>query len=243
MNSKILTKNIAKMIADSEMHVASNRLAQRSYQTCVIGCLSGTRHNRPDIIKERYGLPLTLIRLIESVYERLPKAESQQFYLDFPRAIGADGKDLTRVSWAFLGETLRALPEQPVHIQAVIDPVIAGMDLLAAGKEWAATSTEAEARAEAWAEAWAAAAAARAAEAAAAGAAAEAAAEAAWAAWAAAEADSAEARAWAAEARAWAASAEEEFLRQRDSLLRLMRDAPVGVSPALRALVVDYKGA
>ena len=184
------TKNIQAMIQESHMHVASNALAQHSYQTCVIGCLSGVGKNRPDLIEARFGVPLMLIRLIESVYERLPAAESQQFYLDFPAAIGEDGKDLTRVSWAFLGEMLRAMPDQPALIQAAIDLVIVGMDLLAQGKEWPADEE----------------AAARAAEATKAARAAEAAARVA--------------------ARV-AGAGDKETQRQRDSLLRLMSDAPV----------------
>ena len=52
------------------------------------------------------------------------------------------GADLSLVEWRFLADMLRAMPEQPDDVQAVIDPVIAGMDRLGRGEEW----TEAEAR-------------------------------------------------------------------------------------------------
>jgi hypothetical protein len=58
------------------------------------------------------------------------------FFAAFPVAVANDGKDLTRVPWQFLVEVLKKLPQQPQEIQAVIDPVISGLSLLAEGKEW-----------------------------------------------------------------------------------------------------------
>jgi len=138
------------------------------------------------------------------------------------------------IGWRFLAEVLREMPVPDGEAKAVVDPVIAGMDLLAAGKDWpkaAAAEARAAARAAAW-EQWA---------------------HAAWsageAAWAAApplsaawEARAAElamwatraaAAAWAARAAgeeaAWAAQAAAEaglsFPRQCDILLRLMEEA------------------
>jgi len=48
----------------------------------------------------------------------------------------AKGKNLSFVIWKFIAAELRALPTTTVKVQSVIDPVIAGMDLLANGKDW-----------------------------------------------------------------------------------------------------------
>ena len=58
-------------------------------------------------------------------------------------AIAASTADLSLVLWRFLAAVLRAMPEQPRDVQAVIDTVIAGMDKLGHGEvavaaEWAA---------------------------------------------------------------------------------------------------------
>ena len=120
---------------------------------------------------------------------------------------------ICRVGWKFFAEEMRSLPPVPDDIQACIDPVINGIDLLAEGKEWpkaAACSAAADA-------ATARAAAARAAAAAAAAAYTAAAAAAYTAAYAYAAAYAA--------ANAYAAA--DARLRQRDLLLRLISEAPI----------------
>jgi hypothetical protein len=62
-------------------------------------------------------------------------------------AITTSTADLSLVHWRFLADVLRAMPPVPDDVQAVIDPVIAGLDRLGRGEEWA------EARVAAWAEA------------------------------------------------------------------------------------------
>ena len=88
--------------------------------------------------------PLPLKKIVESITYDLPKDEGQAFSDSVLRA--AWGKDLSLIHWVFLGEELRALPDDlPDHIQALVDTVIFGMDLRAAGKEWRdATATLAE---------------------------------------------------------------------------------------------------
>jgi len=51
-------------------------------------------------------------------------------------AITASKADLSLVHWRFLAKVLRAMPRQPADMQAVIDPVITGMDRLWRGEEW-----------------------------------------------------------------------------------------------------------
>ena len=194
----MLTRNIATLTAKIDAHRAADLLVQDIYydgetgKACFIGCLA--HGNNPTLIAEEYGLPEMVTRLIESIHERLPDDEMGEFFSAIPRAIGEDGKDLTRVPWLFLADVLRHLPKTTDEVQAVIDPVIAGMDMLASGEEWpvlaSAAADAADAAAEAWA-AWAAEAAARAAADAA-----DAAAEA-WAAWAAEAAARAARRGWA----------------------------------------------
>ena len=242
----ILTKNTDKLRQEVASHVAADSIVQGTYwdaennRGCFIGCLA--HDNDPAINEATYGLPVMVQRIAENIFEALPANEAKAFFAALPDAIQCDGKDLSKVGWQFFAAELRNLPEQSAEIQAVIDPVIAGMDLLASGQEWpaaaadwaaaaaeaaaAARAAEAAAAAADWAAAARAAAQAAAADAAAAEAAAEAAA--ARAAWAAAQAAAAAARA-AAQA-AWAAAqaaAAAARLRQRDLLLRLISEAPV----------------
>jgi len=194
-----------------------------------------------------YGIPIPLSRVAESIFEALSPSEAQDFFAAFPEC---SGKDLGRVQWQFLASELRALPPVTDDIQAAIDRVIDGMDLLGQGKEWSAADAHAAATnaraAAAHAAAWAAdATAVGAADAHAAHAAAWAAdatayvADAAYvAAWA---SDASDASAWPADTAAyvahaatWAAVSSAEASaratvrhRQRDSLLRLIKEAPV----------------
>jgi len=236
----MLTKNTEQLKQRVAEHVAADSIIQgvywdsRNMQGCFIGCLA--HDDDPAINEAVYGLPVVVQRIAEHIFEALPAADAKAFFAALPDAVGCDGKDLTRVGWQFLAAELRSLPEQPAEIQAVIDPVIAGMDKLASGQEWPAELAE-SARVAAGdagdagdAAAWWAAAAAAAAACWASGAAADVA----W--WASGAADAADAAAaqsaaWAA-TRAAAASAGASAgaaarLRQRDLLLRLISEAPV----------------
>jgi hypothetical protein len=159
-------------------------------------------------------------RIAESIFEALSDDEAKAFFAALPDAVDCDGKDLSKVGWQFLAAELRALPAETAEIQVVIDPVIAGIDLLASGQEWAVADATAAARA-AWAAAdtaaWVADAVAWAADAAADAARADWAARAAWAADAAAAANGA----------VWTAAADAARRRQRDTLLALISQAPV----------------
>ena len=169
----MLTKNTDKLRQEVAAHVAADSIIQRIYwdaeykRGCFIGCLAHA--NDPIINEATYGLPVMVQRIAENIFEALPADDAKAFFAALPDAVACDGKDLSRVSWQFFATELRSLPEQPAKIQAVIDPVIAGMDLLASGQEWPAADARAtDARAAAdWAAdaARAAAAAARAADA------------------------------------------------------------------------------
>jgi hypothetical protein len=224
----MLTINTDTLRAEVAAHVAADAVIQGTYWNgshgCFIGCL--THSNDATVLQERFGLPLPLVRICEGIFEALPTDEAKAFFAALPDAVARDGKDLSRVHWRVLAAELRALPGVPANVQAVIDPVIAGMDLLAAGGEW----TDAAAYAAARAADAAYAAAARAADAAYA-AAARAAAHAAYAAaYAAARAAAYAAHAAAADAAADAAYAAVDAIvdarrRQRDTVLRLIAEA------------------
>ena len=143
----ILTRNTAQLRQVVENHVAAYAVIQSD---CfgVIFCLNDidepvsalmlclNHSNDPVSAEKEYGLPIMVQRIADSIFERLPVEDALKFLAALPDAIGCDGKDLSRVAWKFLAQTLRNMPPQPAEIQAVVDPVIAGLELLAAGREW-----------------------------------------------------------------------------------------------------------
>ena len=227
MTDLMLTKNTDKLRQEVAAHVAADSIVQgiywdtKNHKGCFIGCLA--KNDSPVTNEETYGLPVMVQRIAENIFEALPVNDAKAFFAALPDAVSCDGKGLSKVGWQFLAAELRSLPEQSAEIQAVIDPVITGMDLLASDQVWDA----------AWATARAAAAARAAADAADDNAAAAAAAAARAAASADDKtADAAAAASWSADAaraatRAADADADAVRLRQRDLLLRLISEAPV----------------
>jgi len=140
----MLTKNTDQLKQRVAEHVATDSIIQGDYwdtetlRGCFIGCLAHS--SDPRINEATYGLPIAVQRIAESIFEALSADEAKAFFAALPDAVGCDGKDLSRVHWQFLAAELRSLPSQPSNIQAVIDPVITGMDLLAAGIEWPVTA-------------------------------------------------------------------------------------------------------
>ena len=235
----MLTRNFDQLSKEVKHHVECDAIRRGSYwdgsRGCFIGCLSHSGDTAK--VQDTYGLPIMLQRIAESIFESLPLKEAQAFFAALPTAVSCDNKDLSRFGWQFLASELRSLPPQPAEIAAVIEPVIVGMDLLAAGQEWsaayayAATTKSAAAAARAAAAAYAAATTTDTAAAAAAHAAyARAAAARAAAAYAATTKSAA--AAYAAAAAAYAAAAADTAaaaarLRQRDLFLRLIAEAPI----------------
>ncbi len=136
----MLTKNMAEFSATIKAHAAADLIERGTYydeesgRGCFIGCL--TRGDDIALIAEKYGLPMPLTRLLEHVFENLDIEDGRAFFTAIPDAIGRDGRDLSRVHWAFLREALRTMPAPPPHIQPVTNSVIAGMDILARGGKW-----------------------------------------------------------------------------------------------------------
>ena len=245
MTDLMLTRNTDKLRQKVAAHVAADSIVQGIYwdsenkRGCFIGCLA--KNDSPAINEVTYGLPIMVQRIAENIFEGLPANDAKAFFAALPDAVSCDGKDLSKVGWQFLAAELRSLPEQHEEVQAVINPVIAGMDLLASGQVWSAAAADAADAAAAdaadtadtaaaWVATRAAAWAARAAT---------------WAGWAAdARADAAACAAARAAARAAAdddatdddatdddatddAAAYAARLRQRDLLLQLISEAPV----------------
>jgi len=211
-----LTRNHADLALEVKAHIEADALTRGEYwngsKGCFIGCLTHSSDPKPAF--ERFGLPEPLLRIAENIFEALPDDEGRAFFAALPDAVGCDGKDLTRVHWAFLASELRLLPQQDC-----IDTVIEGMDLLSAGDKWSTDAAYAAASAARADAAYAAASAARA--------------DAAYAAASAASniaayaADAANAAAYAA-ANAADAAAYAARIRQRDSLLEIIKQAPMG---------------
>jgi len=145
----ITTRNHAQLTATVREHVAADAVIQGDYwdpetqRGCFIGCL--VHSENPAAIEHTYGIPVMLVRIAETIFERLPADEAREFFAAFPAAVGRDGKDLSRVSWQFLAQVLRELPRQSAEAQSAIDPVIAGLDLLANGQPCDAADADAAA--------------------------------------------------------------------------------------------------
>ena len=152
-----LTKNTEILRAEVAAHIRADALVRGSYwkpsenavggQGCFISCL--THSSDPTPAFERFGVPVAVLRIAENIYEDLPDGEGTAFFAALPDAVGRDGKDLSRVHWGFLAAELRAMPQKTDAAQAVIDPVIDGMDLLFSGQQWTADRAAARAAADA----------------------------------------------------------------------------------------------
>lgn len=142
----ILTQNTWRLRKQVAAHVAADQVVQKTYwennRGCFIGCLS--HYHDPQIAERDYGIPIMVLRIAERIFEALPAADAVAFFAALPDAVGCDGKDLSMVGWQFLAAELRSLPSQPPEVQAMIDPIVTGMDLLANGQEWPAAEAAAD---------------------------------------------------------------------------------------------------
>jgi hypothetical protein len=139
-----LTKNTEILRAEVASHIKADALVRGSYwkpnknavggHGCFISCL--THSSDPTPASTRFGLPVAVPRIAENIFEALPDHEGKAFFAALPDAVGRDGRDLSRAVWAFLAAELRALPQTTDAAQAVIDPVIDGMDLIFSGQQW-----------------------------------------------------------------------------------------------------------
>ena len=149
----MLTKNHEKLTIEVKRHIEADAVMQGSYwggsKGCFIGCLAHS--SDPKKLGDLYGLPLPLVRICENIFENTPAEDAKDFFAAIPDAVGHDGKDLTRVHWAFLASELRALPEVDTDTQAAIDTVIDGMNILVSGGDWSEKAADVTVRAAAYA--------------------------------------------------------------------------------------------
>ena len=145
----MLTKNHDQLTIEVKKHIESDMVTQGTYwdgsRGCFIGCLAHS--SDVSVLGDRFGLPEPLVRICEIIFETLTPDDAKAFFAVIPDAVGCDGKDLTRVHWAFMASELQALPNVSDEIQAVIDPVIEGMLLLCSGQEWPNAAKHADAAA------------------------------------------------------------------------------------------------
>jgi hypothetical protein len=137
----MLTKNTDLLKSEIARHIAADAVIQGEYwgtednavggKGCFIGCLAHS--NDASVLGEKYGLPLMLVKVCENIFEGLPADDAKDFFAQIGDAVGSDGKDLTRVVWAFLADELRQMPENAARD---VGDVLSGMDILAAGGEW-----------------------------------------------------------------------------------------------------------
>ena len=133
----MLTKNFKDLQRGVKLLVEANCVFQGNYKSGFICCLTGGKVNH-EVIEREYGIPLAISCIAKNIFEELPPGDAPSFFAASPEAVGCDGKDLSRVVWQFLAVELRELLLVSAKTQAVVAPVIAGMDLLAEGKEWSA---------------------------------------------------------------------------------------------------------
>ena len=135
----MISKNIEQMKIEISEHIAADAVIQGEYfdgeKGCFIGCL--THSDDAQEVVDKYGLPIALVRVCENIHEGLSEGEYQDFFSKIGDAIDVDGKDLSKVHWLFLKEILENMPKQKPYVQKFIDSVISGLGLLATGKDWA----------------------------------------------------------------------------------------------------------
>lgn len=147
------TKNIEQMKVVTQQHIEADAVMQGDYwqqdsndvggRGCFIGCLTHGRNAKD--IESKFGMPLMLVHLAESIFERLESEDAKKFFEDIPEAIGKNGKDLSLVAWKFLASELRAIPQVDSDTSELIGRVIAGVDSLAAGGEYPEAAADARA--------------------------------------------------------------------------------------------------
>ena len=113
------TKNIKQMKVTVQQHLEADAVMQGEYwqrdnnavggRGCFIGCLAHDADTR--VLERQYGIPRVFSRIAEAIFERLPIYEAKQFFRDIPEAIGRDGRDLTLVPWQFFNQVGKELPD------------------------------------------------------------------------------------------------------------------------------------
>ena len=136
MTTIMLTKNFSTLQSEVAKHVAADQVIQDRYwddeeqNGCFIGCLAHS--DDASLLETKYGIPLMLVRIAESIFEGLSSKKAVEFFKKFPKAVACNNKDLSLVSWKFLQFELENLPYKTELVQDVID----GISKLARGEKW-----------------------------------------------------------------------------------------------------------
>ena len=130
----MLSKNIEKMKTNVADHIAADQVVQDiHWENNKSGFIGGLAHSfESQTVTEKYGMPKLLVGVCQNIFENLPEKEAVQFFADIPIAIGLDGKDLSLVQWQFLRDLLSRLPSITITTQKVIN----GVSLIAGGRKW-----------------------------------------------------------------------------------------------------------
>jgi hypothetical protein len=127
----MFVQNTNVLKTDVSSRVTVGQIVQGMYWTNNTGCL--THPGKARAVNEAFfDMPLPLIRICEDIFGGLAENAAVRFFADVSQAIGHDKKDLSLVQWQFLRDTFLRLPEITPETQTVID----GLSLLADGKEW-----------------------------------------------------------------------------------------------------------
>ncbi len=200
----------AQYLARVRAHAKADELIHGVYwergKGCAIGC---TIHSSQHVKYEtELGIPQMIANLEDRIFEGMANGDSKEFPAQFLSAI-RPGTDLSRVGPTFLTEVLArrlaALPTEPWGVRAAAESCLEVVSIWACGGINAESAAR-SATSAAWSAASAAESAARSAESAA--------------------RSAAESAAWSAESAAWSA-ASAEYVWMRDTLLKLLRAAPL----------------
>lgn len=135
------TINIEQMKAETIKHLEADAVIQGEYweaddnevggHGCFIGCLvhSASTAN----VERKFGMPLMLVKVAETIFENLHLEDAKDFFKTIPEAIAEDGKDLSNVVWTLLASELRNLSVDLGDNQKAVDRVISGLERMAAG--------------------------------------------------------------------------------------------------------------
>jgi hypothetical protein len=137
-----------QLVASLEGHAAADRIVKGAYwednQGCAVGCsIHDFRPGSEDVhglYPELFGIPESLARLEDRIFEELPVDKARQWPLRFARAVQS-GSDLSRVTPGFLYRVLarrrdavKVLPDITEELRTQVVSAIEGV--LAVVEKW-----------------------------------------------------------------------------------------------------------
>jgi hypothetical protein len=124
------------IIAELQDHAHQDRLIKGVYwengKGCAVGCtIKSEKHSE---YEERFGIPMILAHLEDSIFEGLPNSQAMLWPMQFMSAIPV-GSDLSLVGWKFLERMLRRIfskfdGSNPIHNECAYALEIVSMKAL-----------------------------------------------------------------------------------------------------------------